>query len=159
MVVVHAGRRSEAQIQKVIDRMVVMGFTRPSLDGRASTVLGGVGPKKTMDPVELELLDGVREVRRVSSPYKLAGRHFRPGGTVIKVGDIEIGGTEVVRWPARAAWRAATRSNARPKPVAAAGVRILRGGAFKPRSSPYSFQGIGEEGLRLLREAADRNGL
>ena len=105
-------------------------------------------------------MDGVKEAHRIVSPYKLASRSFRPGGTVVKIGDVEIGGERSGRdGRARAAWRAASRSSAPREIVANAGAQVIRGGAFKPRSSPYSFQGLGEEGLQMLREAADRHGL
>ncbi len=159
MLVVMQEGATEAQIQKVIDRMVAMGFTVHRSTGVVHTVLGGVGPEEDIDPIELELLDGVREARHISSPYKLAGRHFRPGGTVIKVGDVEIGAGRVVVMAGPCGVESRDQIERAAEEVARAGCRILRGGAFKPRSSPYSFQGLGEEGLRLAREAADRNGL
>jgi len=159
MLVVMQEGATEAQIQKVIDRMVAMGFTVHRSTGVVHTVLGGVGPEEDIDPIELELLDGVREARHISSPYKLAGRHFRPGGTVIKVGDVEIGAGRVVVMAGPCGVENRDQIERAAEEVARAGCRILRGGAFKPRSSPYSFQGLGEEGLRLAREAADHNGL
>lgn len=159
MLVVMQEGATEAQIQKVIDRMVAMGFTVHRSTGVVHTVLGGVGPEENIDPIELELLEGVREARHISSPYKLAGRHFRPGGTVIQVGDVEIGAERVVVMAGPCGVESRDQIERAAEEVARAGCRILRGGAFKPRSSPYSFQGLGEEGLRLAREAADRNGL
>jgi 3-deoxy-7-phosphoheptulonate synthase len=159
MLVVMQEGAPEAQIQKVIDRMVAMGFTVHRSTGVVHTVLGGVGPEEGVDPIEIELLDGVREARHISSPYKLAGRHFRPAGTIIKVGDVEIGTGRVVVMAGPCSVENRDQIERSAEAVAAAGGRILRGGAFKPRSSPYSFQGLGEEGLRLAREAADRNGL
>jgi 3-deoxy-7-phosphoheptulonate synthase len=122
-------------------------------------VLGGVGPEENVDPIELELIDGVKEARRIASSYKLAGRHFRPGGTVVKVGGLEIGGHAVVVMAGPCSVENREQIDAAAEVVARAGIKILRGGAFKPRSSPYSFQGLGEEGLRMMREAADRHGL
>ncbi|MGQ9634446.1 MAG: 3-deoxy-7-phosphoheptulonate synthase [Bryobacteraceae bacterium] len=159
MLVVMQEGATEAQIQKVIDRMVAMGFTVHRSTGVIHTVLGGVGPEDDLDPTELELLDGVKEARRIASPYKLAGRHFRPGGTVVRVGDLEIGGNAVVVMAGPCSVESREQIQRSAELVAAAGVRILRGGAFKPRTSPYSFQGLGEEGLRMLRQAADRYGL
>jgi 3-deoxy-7-phosphoheptulonate synthase len=159
MIVVMQEGASEAQIQKVIDRMVSMGFTVHRSTGVVHTVLGGVGPEEDIDPADLELLEGVREARHVSSPYKLAGRPFRPAGTVIKVGGVEIGAEKIVVMAGPCGIESRDQIERAAEAVARAGCPILRGGAFKPRSSPYSFQGLGEEGLRLAREAADRNGL
>ncbi len=159
MLVVMQEGATEAQIQQVIDRMVAMGFTVHRSTGVVHTVLGGVGPEENLDPIELELLDGVREARHVSSAYKLAGRPFRPGGTVVRVGDVEFGGKAVVVMAGPCSVENRDQIERSAEEVARAGIRIMRGGGFKPRSSPYSFQGLGEEGLRLLREAADRHGL
>jgi 3-deoxy-7-phosphoheptulonate synthase len=93
------------------------------------------------------------------SPYKLASRPFRPGGTVVRVGDVDIGGSSVVVMAGPCSVESHDQIECIAELVAAAGARVIRGGAFKPRSSPYSFQGLGEEGLRFLRQAADRNGL
>src|SRR5437899_11980393 len=100
------------------------------------------------------MVDGVHEVLRISEPYKLASRTFKPDGTVITVGDVRIGGDEVIvmAGPCSAENEAQVRTTAAA--VRKAGAKVFRGGAFKPRSSPYSFQGLGEEGLRLLRDAA-----
>ncbi|HSW48589.1 MAG TPA: 3-deoxy-7-phosphoheptulonate synthase [Bryobacteraceae bacterium] len=159
MLVVMQEGASEAQIQRVIDRMVAMGFTVHRSTGVIHTVLGGVGPEKDLDPVELEMLDGVKEARRIASDYKLVGRHFRPGGTVVRLGGVEIGAKAVVVMAGPCSVESRDQIERSAEAVARAGVKIIRGGAFKPRTSPYSFQGLGEEALRLLREAADRNGL
>jgi len=150
---------SEAQIQQVIDRMVSMGFTVHRSTGVIHTVLGGVGPEGGLDPIALELLDGVKEARRIASAYKLVGRHFRPGGTVIKLGGVEIGGRAVVMMAGPCSVEDRDQIERSAEIVARAGIKIIRGGAFKPRTSPYSFQGLGEEGLKMIREAADRHGL
>jgi 3-deoxy-7-phosphoheptulonate synthase len=159
MLVVMQEGATEAQVQRVIDSMVAMGFTVHRSTGVVHTVLGGVGPEENADPIELELLDGVKEARHIASSYKLAGRQFRPGGTIVKVGDVEIGGRAVVVMAGPCSVESRDQIQRSAEVVARAGVRIMRGGAFKPRSSPYSFQGLGEEGLRLMREAADSNGL
>lgn len=159
MLVVMEEGATEAQIQAVIDRMVALGFTVHRSTGVIHTVLGGVGPEENVDPMELALLDGVKEARHITSPYKLAGRHFRPGGTVVRVGDVEIGGTAVVMMAGPCSVENRDQILRAAEVVASAGAKILRGGAFKPRTSPYSFQGLGEDGLKLLREAADRYSL
>ena len=149
----------ESQIQKVIDRLVAMGFTVHRSTGVVHTVLGGVGPVDDFDPVMFEVMDGVKECHRIVSPYKLASRNFRPGGTVVRIRDVEIGGDTVVVMAGPCSVENRDQIEQAAEIVARGGARVIRGGAFKPRSSPYSFQGLGEEGLRMLREAADRQGL
>jgi 3-deoxy-7-phosphoheptulonate synthase len=150
---------TEQQIQGVIDRMVAMGFTVHRSTGVVHTVLGGVGPKDDFDKALFEVMDGVKECHRIMSSYKLASRNFRPGGTVIKIGNVEIGGPAVVLMAGPCSVESREQIFRSAEQVAATGAKVIRGGAFKPRSSPYSFQGLGEEGLKLLREAADRHGL
>ena len=159
MIVVMEEGATEAQIQAVIDRLVENEFTVHRSTGIVHTVLGGVGPEEALDPVDFEVMEGVRECRRIMSAYKLASRHFRPQGTVVKVGGVEIGGPKVVimAGPCSVESRGQIRRSA--EQVASAGAVVIRGGAFKPRSSPYSLQGLGEEGLKLLRDAADAAGL
>jgi 3-deoxy-7-phosphoheptulonate synthase len=124
------------------------------------TVLGGVGGKgEDIDPAIFEVMEGVKEAHRIASPYKLASRSFRPGGTVVKVGDVEIGGRTVVIMAGPCSVESRDQIARSAELVARSGGKVIRGGAFKPRSSPYSFQGLGEEGLKMMREAADRNGL
>lgn len=149
----------ESQIQKVIDRLVGMGFIVHRSSGVMHTVLGGVGPVGDVDPIEFEVMEGVKECHRIVSPYKLASRHFRPGGTVVKIGDVEIGGDQVVMMAGPCSVESRDQIGCVAEVVARGGAKVIRGGAFKPRSSPYSFQGMGEEGLRLLRDAADRHHL
>jgi 3-deoxy-7-phosphoheptulonate synthase len=159
MLVVMQEGAQEAQLQKVIDRLVGMGFTVHRSSGVMHTVLGGVGPVADFDPIEFEVMDGVKECHRIVSPYKLASRHFRPGGTVVKIGDVEIGGQRVVVMAGPCSVESLDQIEQSAEIVARAGAKVIRGGAFKPRSSPYSFQGLGEAGLKMLRKAADRNHL
>jgi 3-deoxy-7-phosphoheptulonate synthase len=160
MVVVMQEGSTEVQIQHVIDRLVELGFDVHRSTGASHTVLGAVGIRDDFDPRDIELLDGVREVVRITQPYKLASRHFRPEGTVVQLGNgIRIGGPEVVVAAGPCAVETPEQIHAIAERVARLGAKILRGGAFKPRSSPYSFQGLGERGLELLRQAADKNGL
>jgi 3-deoxy-7-phosphoheptulonate synthase len=149
----------EAQTQRVIDRLVSMGFIVHRSSGMLHTVLGGVGPVGDVDPIEFEVMPGVKECHRIVSPYKLASRHFKPAGTKIRIGDVEIGGDQVIVMAGPCSVESPDQIGQVAQAVAASGARVLRGGAFKPRSSPYSFQGMGEDGLKLLREAADRNQL
>jgi 3-deoxy-7-phosphoheptulonate synthase len=159
MVVVMQEGAEESQIQKVIDRLVTMGFIVHRSSGVMHTVLGGVGPVGDVDPIEFEVMEGVKECHRIVSPYKLASRHFRPGGTVVKLDGVEIGGNQVVMMAGPCSVENRDQIEQAAEIVARGGAKVIRGGAFKPRSSPYSFQGLGEEGLRMLRDAADRQRL
>ena len=160
MVVVMQEGSTEEQIQHVIDKLVAMGFDVHRSTGATHTVLGAVGALTDFDPRHIELLDGVREVVRITQPYKLASRVFRPEGTVVDVGKgVRIGGPEVVVAAGPCAVESAEQVQAIAERVARLGAKLLRGGAFKPRTSPYTFQGLGEQGLKLLRQAADKNGL
>jgi 3-deoxy-7-phosphoheptulonate synthase len=123
------------------------------------TVIGAVGGVRAFDPGLIEVLDGVQEVLRITEPYKLASRTFRPQNTVITIDDVRIGGDEVIVMAGPCSAESEAQVEATAAAVKGAGAKILRGGAFKPRSSPYSFQGLGEEGLRMLREAADRHNM
>jgi 3-deoxy-7-phosphoheptulonate synthase len=159
MLVVMQEGATEQQIQKVIDRLVAMNFTVHRSTGIVHTVLGGVGPVADFDPALFDVMDGVKECHRIGSPYKLASRSFRPGGTIVKIGDVEIGGDRIIAMAGPCSVETRDQIECAAEIVAKAGAKVIRGGAFKPRSSPYSFQGLGEEGLKLIRTAADRNGL
>ncbi len=148
---------TEEQIQHVITRLVGMGFDVHRSTGVNHTVLGAVGAPKEVDPRDIELLDGVREVVRISVPYKLVSRSFRPLGTVVDLGrGVKVGANEVVVMAGPCSVESREQIFAITEAVSRVGAKVLRGGAFKPRSSPYSFQGLGEEALKLLREAADK---
>jgi 3-deoxy-7-phosphoheptulonate synthase len=149
----------EAQVQQVIDRLIEMGFNVHRSTGVLHTVLGGVGGKDDFDTGLVQVMDGVQEVHRIISPYKLASRSFRPGGTVVKIKDVEIGGNHIVVMAGPCSVENREQIELSADIVADGGARVIRGGAFKPRSSPYSFQGLGEEGLEMMRKAADRRGL
>jgi 3-deoxy-7-phosphoheptulonate synthase len=159
MVVVMKELATDEQIQRVIAQLTEMGFDVHRSTGALKTVLGAVGGNREADPRLLEVLDGVQEVLRITAPYKLASRTFRPQNTVVTVDDLRIGGDEVVVMAGPCSAETDEQVEATASAVKKAGAKVLRGGAFKPRSSPYSFQGLGEEGLRMLRSAADRHNL
>jgi 3-deoxy-7-phosphoheptulonate synthase len=159
MLVVMQEGAEEAHIQGVIDRLVDMGFTVHRSTGVRHVVLGGVGPVDDFDPADFEVMVGVKECHRIVSPYKLASRYFKPGGTVIRARDLSIGGERVVVMAGPCSVESAEQIERAARIAAEGGAQVIRGGAFKPRSSPYSFQGLGEEGLKLLRRAADRHDL
>src|SRR5947207_11742474 len=151
---------SEEQIQQVIERLIGMGFEVHRSTGERQTVLGAVGSRHEFDIRDIEVLPGVGEVHRVSSPYKLVARSWRPEGTLVRFANgVSIGGDEVVIMAGPCSIESRQQIFAIAETVSKSGGKFLRGGAFKPRSSPYSFQGMGEDALKLMREAAQRFGL
>jgi 3-deoxy-7-phosphoheptulonate synthase len=160
MIVAMQEKASEEQIQQVIERLISMGFEVHRSTGERQTVLGAVGARHEFDIRDIEVLPGVGEAHRISSPYKLVARSFRPEGTVVKFKrGVSIGGDEVVLMAGPCSVESRDQIFAVAESVARSGAKFLRGGAFKPRSSPYSFQGMGEDGLKLMREAADQFGM
>ena len=159
MLVVMQQGATEEQIQHVIDRLVDLDFDVHRSTGVIHTVLGGVGGKYDFDLAIFEVMAGVKEAHRIVSPYKLASRSFRPEGTIVRVGDVAFGGEQVVVMAGPCSVESPDQIEQSAAIVARAGAKVIRGGAFKPRSSPYAFQGLGEEGLKQLRAAADRHGL
>ena len=159
MVVVMEERAAEDEIQHVIATLVEKEFDVHRSTGALKTVLGAVGGQRGFDTRLIEVMAGVHEVLRITEPYKLASRTFRPEKTIVSVGDLRIGGDEVIVIAGPCSAETEEQVEASAAAVSKAGAKILRGGAFKPRSSPYSFQGLGEDGLRFLRQAADRHDL
>lgn len=160
MVIVMKSNSSQAEIERVIERLTAMGFDAHRSSGSERTVIGAVGGNAAaIDPRELQVLPGVKEVLKISKPYKLVSRSFREEPTIVEVGDVAIGGREVVLMAGPCGVESEEQIHIIAEHVTKAGAKILRGGAFKPRSSPYSFQGLGGEGLRYLRSAADAHGL
>jgi 3-deoxy-7-phosphoheptulonate synthase len=153
-------KATEEQIDAVIDAMTESGVEVHRTTGESQTILAGVGPTASLDLSKFELLPGVMHVHRISSPYKLAGRGFRPEGTVVEFRNgVKLGGERVLAMAGPCSIESRAQMFETAERVKAAGGTFLRGGAFKPRSSPYSFQGMGIPGLELMREAADAHGL
>jgi 3-deoxy-7-phosphoheptulonate synthase len=160
MVVVMQEGSTEAQIQNAINKLMEMGFDIHRSTGARQTVLGAVGAIVDFDTRNIELLEGVSEVVRISAPYKLASRHFRPEGSVVQLGKgVAVGGEEIVMMAGPCSVENPEQIDTVAAFVAKHGAKVLRGGAFKPRTSPYSFQGLGLKGLEMLRIAADAHGL
>jgi len=156
MIVAMQESATDEQIQQVVEHLVRMGFSVHRTTGERQTVLAAVGARVDFDTRNLEVLSGVEHVHRISAPYKLAGRSFRPQGTIVELArGVQIGGDQVVVMAGPCSVESREQLFTVAEQVAKAGARVLRGGAFKPRSSPYSFQGMGEQGLKLLREAGD----
>jgi 3-deoxy-7-phosphoheptulonate synthase len=159
MIVVMQPAAGEPEIEQVIGRLVAEGFDVHRSTGSERTILGVVGATAELDVEDLRLLQGVDEVVRVSTPYKLVSRSFHPEDTRIRVGDVVLGGEEVVVMAGPASVESEEQILQAAVAVREAGAKVLRGSAFHPHSTPYGFQGLGEEGLELLRRAASENDL
>ncbi|MEX2116045.1 MAG: 3-deoxy-7-phosphoheptulonate synthase [Bacteroidota bacterium] len=159
MVVVTEPGATEKQIEDIIKSLHEHGFDVHRSTGVRQTVLGAIGVHPDFDHRQVELLPGVAEVVRITEPYKLASRAFQKEGTIIQVGEVKIGGNDVVIIAGPCSVESEKQIFTVAEHVSRAGARLLRGGAFKPRTSPYSFQGMGEEGLKFMRSAADAYGL
>jgi 3-deoxy-7-phosphoheptulonate synthase len=162
MIVVMRSRAAQEQVDAVVARIEEAGLKAHVSVGELRTVVGVIGDDRTKEQLRgmLEAMEGVEKVVKVLQPYKLVSREFQPEDTVVEVSGVRIGGPEavvVIAGPCSVEGRDQILSVARA--VKAAGARMLRGGAFKPRTSPYSFQGLEEEGLRLLAEAREATGL
>jgi 3-deoxy-7-phosphoheptulonate synthase len=160
MVIVMEHTASEEQVQKIIETLVEVGYDVHRSTGVEHTLLGAVGvPRQPIDPSAIELLPGVLQVVKITEPYKLVGRTFKPADTVVDLAGVPVGGTEVIVMAGPCSVESREQVDVVARAVRRSGARVLRGGAFKPRTSPYSFQGHGEEALRWMREVADAVGL
>jgi 3-deoxy-7-phosphoheptulonate synthase len=160
MVIVMEQTAQEEQVQKVIETLMAIGYDVHRSSGVAHTILGAVGvPREPIDPATIELLPGVREVIRISEPYKLAGRTFRAQDTVVELGAVKVGGPEVIIIAGPCSVEGLDQMRTVARAVSGSGAKGLRGGAFKPRSSPYAFQGHGEQALQWMRAVADESSL
>ena len=160
MLVVMRDHASQSEIDHVVDLLTEAGAQAHLSQGEVKTIIGVIGEREIIYSLDLEGLAGVEEVIRVLKPYKLVGRDFQPEDTVVRIGPHAVvggGALAVIAGPCsvESEEQMVTVANA----VAAAGATMLRGGAYKPRTSPYAFQGMGEEGLKLLRQAANESGL
>jgi len=157
MIVVMKAHATENEVTEVLDRVEALGLRGHLSRGAERTIIGVIGDDRPVEPEVLEVLPGVEKVMRILHPFKLASRDFQPEDVVIRLANgATIGGGSVSVMAGPCAVESMDQLEATAEVVAAAGVKILRGGAFKPRTSPYSFQGLGEKALRMLREVADR---
>lgn len=159
MLVVMKKGASKSDIGKVEEAIKRMGYTTRVIPGIQRIAIGVLGNKTRVDSSNIELMPEVLEVIHVTKPYKLVGREFKSENSIIRVNDIEIGGEKIIVIAGPCAVENREQILETAQLVKEAGVPILRGGAFKPRTSPYSFQGLGEEGLKLLAEAKEKTGL
>ena len=160
MIIVMESTAKSEDIKKVESRLKDWGYKFREINGQETTVIGTIGQlNKQHDLKSINIMDNVKEVIRVSKPYKLVHRSFHPENTVIKVKDVEIGGEELAVFAGPCAVEGKDEIMEIANIMKPMGIKILRGGAYKPRTSPYAFQGLGEEGLKYMREAADKNGM
>ncbi len=159
MIIIMKHKASEGQIDAVKIRIEKMGCRIHLSQGEEQTILGVIGDVRLVDDEQIGRMDGVDRLVRILRPFKLSSREFHPKDTMIRVGKIKIGGNQIVVMSGPCAVENREQLLETAQAVKKAGAHLLRGGAFKPRSSPYSFQGLGEEGLRLLAEARELTGL
>ena len=159
MVVVLHKNASDKQVENVIKHLEDYGFAVHKSTGVEQIVLGAIGVKPDFDIRKVKILDGVAEVYRITEPFKLASRTFQKDDTEIKIKDVVVGGNEVIMMAGPCSIENEDQIMTIAEIVSKSGAKILRGGAFKPRTSPYAFQGLGEEGLKLIRKAADKYNL
>lgn len=155
MIVVLEKNITEDQLKNVIQHLEDSGFKVHKSSGEERTILGAIGVQPNFDTRKIKILEGVEEVYRITDPFKLASRSFKKENTIINIKDIKIGSDEVIVIAGPCSVESEEQIMTIAQLVKKSGAKILRGGAFKPRSSPYSFQGLGEDGLKLLRKAAD----
>ena len=159
MIVVLQNSAGEENLRQVVTQLEAQGFVTHIVRGTEKTIVGAVGDKSRLIDISLEAMTGVEKVIPILAPYKLASREFKPENTVIKVDDVIIGGNEIVVMAGPCAVESKEQLLESARLVKEAGAKILRGGAFKPRSSPYSFQGLEKEGLEYLALARQETGL
>ena len=159
MIVVMKMGAAEKEIDAVLSRVGTLGFKAHISRGEEVTIIGLIGDKRKLEPHVLELMDGVDKVVHILKPFKLASRDFKPEDTVIPINGTRIGSKEIVIMAGPCAVESLDQMLDVAWAMKEAGIHILRGGAFKPRTSPYSFQGLGTEGLDILARVKEETGL
>ncbi len=159
MIVVMDKNATRQEIDQVLDRLQDLGFQIHLSEGVERTIIGAIGDKAILNEVALEAMPGVEKIVPILQPYKLVSREFRDHDTLVKVGNLEFGGSRIHVMAGPCAVESRDQLLETAEQVVRAGATVLRGGAFKPRTSPYAFQGLEEEGLKMLAEARERTGL
>jgi 3-deoxy-7-phosphoheptulonate synthase len=159
MLIVMESTATPEQVQRVCREIESMGLTAHPIPGAQRTAIGVTGNKSQVDADKIYAQAGVREIIHVTAPYKLVSREFYPDDTIVDVGGVRIGGDELVIMAGPCSVESREQCFTVAEVVSRAGARIFRGGAFKPRTSPYSFQGLREEGLKILAEVREKFGL
>lgn len=159
MVVILEKHATPEQLENIIKHLEGFGFQVHKSEGTERTIIGAIGVKQDFDTRNISILDGVEQVYRVTTPFKLASRNFKEEKTIIKIKDVEIGGNKIIMMAGPCSVENEEQIFKMAEVVKKSGSQILRGGAFKPRTSPYSFQGLGVDGLKMMRAAADKYNL
>ena len=159
MIVVMKKKATESQLRKVIEKIKENGLKPHVSKGEVLTIIGIIGDERKVPESQIRAMEGVEKLMPILSPYKLVSRDFHPENKIITVDGVKIGGNEVIIMAGPCSVESKEQIIETAKLVKKAGARILRGGAFKPRTSPYSFQGMGEEGLKLLKKAKEETGM
>jgi 3-deoxy-7-phosphoheptulonate synthase len=159
MIIVMKSRASTQQVSAVVKRIEALGYRAHLSQGEETTIIGVIGDDRPIDRTQFEVLDGVEKTVPILKPFKLASRDMRPADTLIPLNNLQVGGPQIVIIAGPCSVESRSQILEAAHAVKEAGATALRGGAFKPRTSPYSFQGMGEEGLQLLAEAREATGL
>jgi len=159
MIIIMKPRATTEQLETVVARVKDLGCDVHLSQGEEVTIIGVIGDRRALDRQQLERMEGVERTVLILRPYKLATRAFHPQDTIVRINGVAIGGKELVVIAGPCAVESRDQLLETARAAKKAGARILRGGAFKPRTSPYSFQGMGEEGLKILAEAREETGL
>ncbi|HEY8762457.1 MAG TPA: 3-deoxy-7-phosphoheptulonate synthase [Candidatus Dormibacteraeota bacterium] len=159
MIIVMSHQALPAQVDAVVEKIGELGLTPELSKGEDRSIIGVIGGNAYAYREAFAHLPGIQEIVQITKPYKLASREWQPKNTVIDVGGVKIGGDEVAMMAGPCSVEGVEMLMETARHVAAQGAKILRGGAFKPRTSPYSFQGLGEEGLKMLARAREETGL
>ncbi|MCX7839078.1 MAG: 3-deoxy-7-phosphoheptulonate synthase [Anaerolineae bacterium] len=155
MVIVMKHQATREQIERVVQHIETLGYRAHLSQGEERTIIGVIGDERPIEPESFELLEGVERAMRILHPFKLASRDFHPDDSIVKINGISIGGKQIVVMAGPCSVESREQLMKTAAAVKQAGAHILRGGAFKPRTSPYAFQGLGLKGLELLREARE----
>ena len=159
MIIVMSHQALPAQVDAVVEKIGELGLTPELSKGEDRSIIGVIGGNAYAYREAFAHLPGIQEIVQITKPYKLASREWQPKNTVIEVGGVKIGGDEVVMMAGPCSVEGVEMLMETARHVASKGAQVLRGGAFKQRTSPYSFQGLGEEGLKMLARAREENGL
>ena len=159
MIIVMNPTSTPENLEKVQQKILSMGLSYHLSKGASRTIVGVIGDKKVIADLQMNAFEGVEKTVRITEKYKLVSREFKPDNTIVDVGGVKIGGTVPVVMAGPCAVESMEQLLEAARVVKAGGAQFLRGGAFKPRTSPYDFQGLAEEGLQMLRKAGDETGL
>ena len=159
MIIVMSPSATKENLEKVIKKVESAGLRTHISEGEEVTIVGVIGDKKKIANLEMNMMEGVEKTVRITEKYKLVSRNFHPEDTIVDVGGVKVGGRQIVVMAGPCSVESLEQLREAAKAVKAGGAQFLRGGAFKPRTSPYDFQGLAEDGLKMLRQVADEEGL